>query len=106
MNSGPHRTFVEARRFAVSVLAEDQEALARRFASRSADRFAGVAWHARTGEPPLLDGAIAHFLCTKTTDYRVGDHELFVGRVDEARFHPGQPLLFFHSRFEKLHSQG
>lgn len=102
VNSGLHRAFVDARMFCVSVLASDQEAIARRFASRVPDRFDGVEVIAGDSTPPLIRHALAHFVCRKVTDYRVGDHELFVGEVLRTTTHEGLPLVFYNSQFLTL----
>ncbi|HQA35391.1 MAG TPA: flavin reductase family protein [Casimicrobium huifangae] len=102
VNSGLHRAFVDAQIFCVSVLAADQEAIARRFASRVPDRFEGVELIADANTPPLIRHALAHFVCRKVNDYRVGDHELFVGEVLRATTHDGQPLVFHNSKFVSL----
>ncbi len=99
INSALHRSFIEATMFSVSVLAADQESVARQFASRAPDRFSGISILETANEPPLIVGALAHFVCKKVNDYRVGDHELFVGEVLRASAHAGHPLLFFGSRF-------
>jgi 3-hydroxy-9,10-secoandrosta-1,3,5(10)-triene-9,17-dione monooxygenase reductase component len=49
--------------FAVSVLSEDQEPLARLFADSGADRFAGTAVSRGVTGLALLDGAVAHLQC-------------------------------------------
>ncbi|MFN3629887.1 MAG: flavin reductase family protein [Casimicrobiaceae bacterium] len=103
INSALHPVFARAERFGVSVLRSDQEALARRFASRIADRFAGVALAIQAAghdAPPLIADAIAHFQCRKINDIRVGDHDLFIGQVLSAETAPGAPLLFFRSEFQ------
>ena len=102
VNSGLHRTFVDARMFCVSVLASDQEPIARRFASRVPDRFEGVDVIAAANTPPLIRHALAHFVCRKVNDYRVGDHELFVGEVLRATTHEGHPLVFHNSKFSAV----
>jgi flavin reductase (DIM6/NTAB) family NADH-FMN oxidoreductase RutF len=99
INSGLHRIFVDATHFSVSVLAAHQTHVARQFASRAPDRFTGIECVFSANEPPLISGALAHFVCRKVTDYRVGDHELFVGEVLRASGHDGQPLLFHGSKF-------
>jgi 3-hydroxy-9,10-secoandrosta-1,3,5(10)-triene-9,17-dione monooxygenase reductase component len=109
INSGLHRTFVLASHFSVSVLGADQEAIARQFASRAPDRFEGVALTHWDDSPPLITGALAHFVCKKINDYRVGDHELFVGEVLHAAMNSErsvhEPLLFFASKFASLASR-
>jgi len=43
-------------------------------------------------------------VCKKVNDFRVGDHELFVGEVLRATAHDGSPLLFHGSKFTVLKS--
>ena len=43
--------------FCVNVLAASQEALCRQFASRTGDKYAGVAWHPSELGSPILDEA-------------------------------------------------
>ncbi len=102
INSGLHRAFIQATHFSVSVLAADQESIARQFAGRAPDRFENVALTQWQEYPPLITGAIAHFACKKINDYRVGDHELFIGEVLRVETHSGQPLVFFSSKFVQL----
>ena len=99
INSALHRTFIDATHFSVSVLAAHQGHIARQFASRAPDRFAGIELTQNGNEPPLIRGALAYFVCRKIADYRVGDHELFIGEVLHASAHEGQALLFHGSKF-------
>jgi flavin reductase (DIM6/NTAB) family NADH-FMN oxidoreductase RutF len=65
-NRSPNRrAFRAASHFAINVLAAGQETLARRFANPAvADKFDGVAWQPSPAHGvPLLDGALAHFVC-------------------------------------------
>ena len=60
----------------------------------------------RTGPTglPLLDGAIATLECTIVQTVSVGDHDLFIGRVDalaSAVDHPS-PLLYFRRRYLRV----
>ncbi len=102
INSGLHRAFVHASYFSVSVLAADQQAIALQFASRAPDRFDGITTHKKDAFPPFITGALAHFACKKINDYRVGDHELFIGEVLHVETNIGQPLIFFGSKFDHL----
>lgn len=87
-------------RFAVNVLREDQEQLARTFARSGADKFAGVAWRPGAGGAPLLDGAIAWAECAIVAEHDAGDHTLVVGRVEQLGHLPeGQPLTFYRGAF-------
>ena len=86
--------FTAADRFALSVLAGDQMALARRFAADLDDRFDGVATWAGAGGLPLIAGALATFECRREAVHPGGDHAIIVGRVDRFAARDGSPLLF------------
>ena len=91
----------EASRFGVSVLADGQSALSDRFAGREAEpgpeaRFFVV------HETPLVDGALAHLVARVVRSYWGGDHSLFLGHVEYARYGEGRPLLFHGGRYERI----
>jgi len=90
--------------YAVNVLAADQMALAERFASRSADRWAGTDFTEGASGAPLLAGAAAVFECFNRSRYEEGDHTIFVGEVEACSHRPGaSPLLFHGGRFYTEH---
>jgi len=94
-----HRAIDASRRFAVNVLGEDGEELARRFAQRAEDKFEGVALH-EGSDPPILADAIAHFVCDVHERVPGGDHSIFIGEVLTCAAEPGRrPLLYYRSRF-------
>lgn len=94
----------ERRAFCVNVLAEDQEALSRVFATRGADKFHGIGWSPAPSGSPRLWGALAWIDCSIEAVYDGGDHEICVGRVQELDVEPGDgPLVFYrggYGRFE------
>ena len=97
-----HSALVESRRFAVNVLGEGQSALARRFATPSEDKFDGVPISECDGIP-LLDVAIAHFVCDVHERFPGGDHSIFIGNVKQLSLRRGsRPLLYFASEFGSL----
>jgi flavin reductase (DIM6/NTAB) family NADH-FMN oxidoreductase RutF len=94
-----HRAIDASRRFAVNVLGEDGEELARRFARRAEDKFDGVTLR-EGSDPPLLDAAIAHFVCDVHERVPGGDHSIFIGEVLTCAAEPGRrPLLYYRSTF-------
>ena len=97
--SGSLPVFQQAGHFAVNVLAADQVALSNRFASSSADKFAGVDWSAGQAGAPLLAGAIAHLECQLHQVVDGGDHLILVGRVEHYARFSGEPLLFTQGRY-------
>ncbi|WP_436498545.1 flavin reductase family protein [Actinokineospora sp. HUAS TT18] len=84
--------------FTVNVLASDQEAVARRFASRArgADQFDGVGWTAGEAGVPRLADTVCWLHCRPHEVIAAGDHELVVATVAGLGEGPGRtPLLYF-----------
>jgi 3-hydroxy-9,10-secoandrosta-1,3,5(10)-triene-9,17-dione monooxygenase reductase component len=68
--------------FCASVLAEDQEPIARRFAASGGDKFTGLAWHpSPVSGSPLLDDGLAWMDCRIYNRFEAGDHWLVLGEV-------------------------
>jgi 3-hydroxy-9,10-secoandrosta-1,3,5(10)-triene-9,17-dione monooxygenase reductase component len=97
-----HRSIEAAPRFALSVLAADQETLSRRFASEAADRFAGVGYTLDQYGLPLLDGVVAHIVCERWDARPAGDHTLFFGLVIGGAGFPRTPLVHFRGGYRWL----
>jgi unspecific monooxygenase len=83
----------------VNVLAVEQDAIARRFAARGLDRFAGIDFHAGPFGVPLIDGALAHLVLARREVRETGDHRTFVGEVVFHQRFPRAPLVFHRSCF-------
>lgn len=92
-------------RFAVSVLAADQEPIAARFAARGADHFAGLAPVYEGHAVPVVPGALAHLECSVAGAMRVGDHEVIFGDVLRACHRDGVPLAFHSGRFGRFNRE-
>jgi flavin reductase (DIM6/NTAB) family NADH-FMN oxidoreductase RutF len=91
-------------RFGVSVLADGQRALSDRFAGRAADGGPAPSF-ALVHDAPLVEGAAAHFVARIDRSYWGGDHSLFLGRVEYARFtQNARPLLFHGGQYGSLSS--
>jgi flavin reductase (DIM6/NTAB) family NADH-FMN oxidoreductase RutF len=92
-----------AEHFAVNVLSENQEALARLFADTDADRFGGTAVSHGLGGVALLDGAVAHLQCAIVARHRGGDHTIVVGEVRAATaVEDGRPLIYQLGEYRRL----
>jgi flavin reductase (DIM6/NTAB) family NADH-FMN oxidoreductase RutF len=99
-----HEALEQTKTFAVNVLGEGQEHLARRFARPAEDKFAGVDLVA-SGGPPVLKDSIAHFLCRVAERFPGGDHSIFIGDVyDFGSNSDAKPLLYFGSTFGAMSS--
>src|ERR1700685_707586 len=89
--SNMHRILPQVRRFGISVLAEDQDALSNDFAGRPAAGL-NVRYVQRNGLP-LIGGAVAYFLVDVVDIHPAGDHTLYISRVEHFEASEGRPLL-------------
>lgn len=98
-----HDTIREAGIFAISVLAQDDERTARRFAGNdTADKFRGIAWHAQTTGAPVLEAALAWVDCRVHEVLDGGDHTIFVGLVVDGDAREGEPLAYYRGGYSRL----
>ncbi len=92
-----HAHLLQTPRFGVSVLSEDQVALAWHFAGRPQEGLEpAFLWRAGI---PLVEHALAHLVCSVETTHPGGDHTLFLGRVASLWHRDGSPLTFYRGRF-------
>jgi len=99
-SAGSMAAFERGSHYAVNILAAEQHALAERFASKSADRFADLVCREGAGGAPILEGAAAVFECFNRSRYEEGDHVIFVGEVERCSWRAGaQPLIFHGGRY-------
>ncbi|GAA1724822.1 flavin reductase family protein [Streptomyces yatensis] len=86
-------------RFAVNILGEGAQELAKNFATSKEDKFAGVRVSEEHGVPVLRD-AIASVVCDVSAALPGGDHTIFVG--DARHFEhqaEARPLVYFAGMF-------
>ncbi|MCU0314257.1 MAG: flavin reductase family protein [Solirubrobacteraceae bacterium] len=94
-----------AGRFAVSLLREGQDDVARVFASKRPmpEKFAAALHHPEDGVP-VIDGALAWLTCDVRELLPGGDHVIAIGAVTALDADPeGRPLLYFRGEFTGLH---
>jgi len=91
-----HELMRQAERFGVSLLAGDQEHLARHFARGVPPIGLWEGVEVREGEgPPLLKGALGWITCERAAEHPTGDHTLFIGKVTEVKPGPGRNALAY-----------
>lgn len=81
--------------FAVNVLASDQAATAKLFASKDPDKFAHVEHSAGAVGAPLLEGTVARFECELAGTVRNNSHWMLIGRVVSLASDPSRDSLLF-----------
>ncbi|WP_353807728.1 flavin reductase family protein [Agromyces sp. SYSU T00194] len=92
-----------AGRLGVSVLAQGHEAACMQLASRSRDRFAGLALTPGTDGALTLDGAVLTLECSVRAEIPSGDHDLVVLDVhDLAVTDDTEPLVYHGRAFRSL----
>ncbi len=94
--------FRAAKSFVINILGEHQEALGRRFATPSDNKFADVAFEAGiTGSPVLADTA-AHLECRVYARHPGGDHEIYLGEVVALQDRGHAPLVYHRGKFCRI----
>ncbi len=103
-----HQILSDTGSFGVSVLAADQEPVARHFANRwrplGAAQFDPVDWRPGLHSgAPLIAGALANFECGLWRSYDGGDHTIFLGNLLSLdRSTEQDALLFFEGRYREI----
>jgi flavin reductase (DIM6/NTAB) family NADH-FMN oxidoreductase RutF len=99
LKSASYDAFVQTERYLIHVLGAEQLELAKRFATRGIDKFAGTDWQPTDTELPRLPGCVAVFECASRSRHAEGDHVILVGRVDAFESAGGAPLIFHDSAY-------
>lgn len=94
--------FAATESFAVSILRPEHTELAKRFASRGADKFGGGDFVRGTLGCPVLEDSLATVECTLHTRYPGGDHHILIGAVRTSSVREGEPLVYCNRNFHAL----
>ena len=102
-----HGAIIGSHSFAISVLADEQQALAECFAQPTnavkLTRFCDADWEEAETGSPILEGALAYFDCRLVDRFAGGDHTIFLGEIVAAGFREdAEPLLWYASGFHRL----
>ncbi len=92
--------FTGATGFSISVLAKHQGDIAKRFATRSADKFVGLVED--PAMEPVIPESCALFRCRMYRVIPLGDHVMLVGRVTQFERREKPPLVFVGGKFRQL----
>jgi flavin reductase (DIM6/NTAB) family NADH-FMN oxidoreductase RutF len=94
------------KRFGVSILREDQQALSEYFAQTAEDpeieRRLGIRYRWTKTGIPLLEDALVHLACNVVSEHAAGDHTIFIGEVESLDVHEGKPLLYLCGDYRSL----
>jgi flavin reductase (DIM6/NTAB) family NADH-FMN oxidoreductase RutF len=102
-----------ADRFAINVLAADQQAVSDRFSFiKDEDRFKGIpvlsdqpGEEGEAGDPPVLAGCLCTIICDRENTVPGGDHTILIGRVRRivvSEDKAATPLLYYAGSYAGL----
>jgi flavin reductase (DIM6/NTAB) family NADH-FMN oxidoreductase RutF len=87
--------------FTANILAAGREQLARRMATKVADKFDGIGWRrpeSPIGGPILEDDIAGYAVCTLRDTIEAGDHWVLIGLVTEGDHRAGVVPMIFSRR--------
>lgn len=93
--SGSYEVFKKADRFAINILAGDQEQVCWDFAGRAEDRFKKNDWKMSTNNIPIIGNTFAVFECEKFQTIEAGDHDILIGKVIDLQKNEKEPMLYY-----------
>jgi flavin reductase (DIM6/NTAB) family NADH-FMN oxidoreductase RutF len=105
-----HDLLRDAEHFGVSVLDENQQAVAEFFAApdgRPEDLARlGIRFRRAATGTPYLEGCLAHLVCRRVAAHRAGDHTIYIGQAEQLSARDGRPLLFYSGAYRSLAENG
>ncbi|HEV1994482.1 MAG TPA: flavin reductase family protein [Candidatus Acidoferrum sp.] len=94
------------KRFGVSVLKAGQEAISEYFAkgeqSAEAEERLAIRYRWTPSGVPVIEQTILQLSCNVVASHVAGDHTIFVGEVEDAEVHEGEPLLYFRGEYRRI----
>jgi flavin reductase (DIM6/NTAB) family NADH-FMN oxidoreductase RutF len=96
------KSFTEGGKFAVHVLAGDQQELCKTFASKNVDRFSTCNWNFSENQLPIIDGAFAVLECKTFQTVEAGDHTILIGEVTNIQMDKKDPMLYHRRHFASI----
>ena len=98
-----HEAIAASQKFGVSILGRDQQDISNRFASKSDDKFNGIAIAKGAAHGlPLIENSLTTLECSVTSQLPGGDHSIFVGEVVAITTREGAPLVYFRSGYREI----
>ena len=97
--SSLYNAFIQTSKFAINILAEDQENLCSLFASKIADRFGQCEWDLSERQLPVFPGVHSQLECEVYKKVDAGDHIIFIGEVIHISNEDKNPLLYHKRNF-------
>ena len=94
-------SFHDSGYFIVNVLTLSQLEVSKRFSKSSNNKFSGVEYTLGINGIAALVGCAATIECSVVSTQKVGDHVLFIGKVERYSHMHADPLLFYNGKYIK-----
>jgi len=88
--------------FTVNILAEHQQAIGKRFASRHINPFDGIEHRVGFNGSLIISEAAAYIECTTVAEIDVGTHTIFVGNIIGGDVSRARPLLYHDGKYKSV----
>ncbi|MBB4235894.1 flavin reductase family protein [Rhizobium esperanzae] len=95
-------SIISSGRFCINFMAQGQEAIAMRFASKKGEKFEGLPSRQLESGSVLIEGVLAYADCEVGAVYDGGDHRILVGRVTDMALLGSVPLAYFAGKFRRV----
>lgn len=92
------KEFTRGGKFAVHVLAGEQQEVCGTFASRVEDRFATCEWKMSDNGLPIIEGTFGLFECETFQTIDAGDHTIIIGKVIDLQIDKDKEPMMYHRR--------
>ncbi len=94
--------FKRTEKFAVHVLAAEQQDLCLLFASKGTDRFSQCTWKMSKHHLPIISDTFAVLQCKTFKRVEAGDHTILIGEVLEIEREKENPMLYHRRKFGEI----
>ena len=102
-NSECFSIFEQANRFAINILADDQQDVSNLYAAKGSHELVTSHYRLGLGGTAVIRGAVTSFECEMWARYPGGDHLILVGEVKQFETNTNkQPLLFNAGQYRHL----
>lgn len=92
------KAFTSGGKFAVHVLAGEQQEVCGTFASRVEDRFAACEWEMSDNGLPIIKDTFGVFECETFQTVEAGDHTIIIGKVIDLQIDKEKEPMLYHRR--------
>lgn len=95
-----HQHIKVSKQFAINILSTNQQNESKQFAGQLVAE-SNITF-ASFKDLPILEDTVAVVTCDLHSEYIVGDHTVFIGKVTGVKMNQGDPLLFSQGKYREL----